>query len=203
MIRNIVFDLGRVLVDFDPAAYLRGFAFDEETAGAVQTIVFGGEAWRRHDRGDYESIAALQTELMQAHPAYAAEIRQVLQPDWVKMHTLRQEMETYLLALKQRGYRIYILSNLAEESHRYIARYPFFAAIDGGVYSYQERVCKPDARIYRVLLERYSLQPEETVFLDDSAENIAAAKKLGMHGIVVADSLSAKSALETLLNDAG
>lgn len=203
MIRNIVFDLGRVLVDFDPAVYLRGFAFDEETASALQTIVFGGEAWRRHDRGDYENVEALQAELMQAHPAYAAQIRRVLQPDWVKMHTLRQEMETYLLALKQRGYRIYLLSNLAEESHRYIMRYPFYKAIDGGVYSYRERVCKPDARIYRVLLERYALQPAETVFLDDSPDNIAAAKQLGIHGVVVTDSLSAMAALEALLAEAG
>ena len=71
--------------------------------------------------------------------------------------------------------------------------------MDGGVFSYQEHVIKPDERIYQILLERYALLPEETLFLDDNAENIAAAQKLGIHGIVFTNLPEAKAQAEKLL----
>jgi putative hydrolase of the HAD superfamily len=115
------------------------------------------------------------------------------------MHVLRPDVADWLHALKLRGYRVYLLSNLAKYSHDYVRGYPFFRELDGGVFSYQERVCKPDERIYRILLERYALRAEETVFLDDSAANVAAAERCGIRGIVFTDFAAAKAQLEELL----
>lgn len=197
-IRNIVFDLGNVLVDFDPLAYLQKRGFHGEAAAQLLETIFA-EAWGRGDAGDYLSIKELCTDLQRSHPAQAKAIRRVLQPACVRMHALRHDVAAWLHELKTRGYRVYMLSNLAKYSHDYVRGYPFYRELDGGVFSWQERVCKPDARIYRILLERYDLRPEETVFLDDSPANIAAAERCGIRGVVFTDLAAAKAQVEPLL----
>ena len=198
MIQNIVFDLGRVLVDFDPESYLRSFGYDDALVRTLMQTVFGAE-WPKYDCGDYGSVGELRDALCRKYPQYDAVFRQVLQPDWVRIHTLKRETAEYLLALKQRGYRIFLLSNLARESYDYISQFDFFGAIDGGVFSYREHVCKPEAAIYRTLLSRYGLRAEETVFLDDAPQNVKAAQRLGIHGIVFETLPAAKEQLERLL----
>ena len=198
MIRNVVFDLGRVMVEFDPAAYIRTFGFSEETNEALFSIVFGPD-WNLHDRGDYLRIEDLCAALVQRHPEYAAEIRAVLKGDWVKIHYLKTETADYLKELKARGYRIYLLSNRSVESYEYISKYDFFRYVDGGVFSYQENACKPEEKIYRVLLGRYGLKPEETVFLDDNPANIEAALSFGIRGVLFTDIAAARAATEALL----
>ena len=198
MIQNIVFDLGRVMVEFDPVAYLRGFGYPEELVQRLFEIVFGHD-WYLHDRGDYATIDDLRLALIRKYPAYEAELTAVLRGDWVKIHYLKADTADYMAELKRRGYRIYILSNLSVESYEYIRQYDFFQIPDGGVFSYQERSCKPEEKIYRTLLERYSLVPEETVFLDDNPDNIAAADRLGIHGVLFTDLASAREETERLL----
>jgi len=199
-IRNIVFDLGNVLVDFDPPAYLRSRGFDGTAAAELLRIVFA-EAWPKGDAGDYLTIKAMRDDLLRSHPAKAKAIRRVLRPDCVRMHVLREDVSAYLHALKARGYRIYLLSNLAKYSHDYVRAYPFFDDLDGAVCSYQEHICKPDTRIYQILLERYGLSPQETVFLDDNPANTDAAFRCGLHGIVFTDLAAAKTQLESLLQN--
>jgi len=198
MIKNIVFDLGRVMVEFDPVAYLRGFGYPGELTQKLFEIVFGHD-WYLHDRGDYATIDDLREALAEKYPAYAAELTAVLRGDWVKIHYLKTDTADYMAELKRRGYHIYILSNLSVESYEYIRQYDFFRLIDGGVFSYQERSCKPEETIYRALLDRYSLAPEETVFLDDNPDNIAAADRLGIHGVLFTDLATAKAQTERLL----
>lgn len=198
MIRSVVFDLGRVLVEFDPAAYIASFGFPADTAGRLLDAVFGRD-WFLHDRGDYKYIGDLSAALVKKHPDLASEIRTVLTGDWVKIHYLKADTAAYLKELKARGYGIYILSNLSVESYEFISQYDFFRLTDGGVFSYRENACKPEEKIYRVLMERYALRPEETVFLDDNPDNIAAANRLGIHGVLFTDIESARAETEALL----
>ena len=198
MIRNIVFDLGRVLIDFDPVAYLRGFGYPEETVQTLYPIVFGRD-WYLYDRGDYLRIGDLAKATAERYPSYAEQIYEVMRPDWVNIHSLKADTADYLSELKHRGCRVYLLSNLSVDSYEFIRRYDFFHTVDGGVFSYQERSCKPEEKIYRVLLERYSLAPEETVFLDDSPDNIAGAERLGIRGVLFTDLASAQRQTEALL----
>ena len=198
MIKNIVFDLGRVLVDFVPDGYLRSLGFGNATVQALQEKVFG-PYWRFYDRGDFASITDLREFLVEKYPEYAVEIHRTLRTDWVRMHTLKPDSAAYLHELKKRGYRIFILSNLAKESYEFVSGYDFFTEVDGGVFSYQERVIKPDEKIYHILLDRYALLPEETLFFDDNAENIAAAQRIGIHGILFTTLPEAKAQAEKLL----
>ena len=198
MIKNIVFDLGRVLVEFDPVAYLRRFGYPEETVQVLYRIVFGRD-WFLYDRGDFYRIGDLAAATAERYPSYAEQIYAVMRGDWVKIHYLKADTAAYLSELKSRGYRIYILSNLSVDSYEFVTQYDFFRLTDGAVYSYQERSCKPEEKIYRVLLDRYSLVPEETVFLDDNPDNIAQAKRMGIHGVLFTDLPSARAETERLL----
>ena len=198
MIKNIVFDLGRVLVEFDPLTYIRGFGFPEETNARLYEAVFGYD-WYLHDRGDYETVNDLREAVAAKHPELETEIRAVLKGDWVKIHYLKKDTEAYLRELKARGFRIYILSNLSLESYAFIKEYPFFALTDGGVFSYQERANKPEEKIYRALLDRYALLPRETVFIDDNEANVAGAAALGIRAVLFTDIESAREAVEKII----
>lgn len=201
MIRNIVFDLGNVLVDFDPKFYMQSFGFSEQEIQNLFRLVYEDD-WRLYDRGDYGSVTDLCDAVCKKHPAYASAFRKILCPEWVQIHTLKEETARYLSELKARGYRIYLLSNLSKESYDYVSSYPFFALIDGGVYSYQEHICKPDRGIYEVLLSRYALRADETVFLDDAEANVEAANRLGIHGILFSTIEQVKLQLENLMRQA-
>lgn len=199
MIKNIVFDLGNVLVDFNPQAYLKSLGYADTEIQPLIDIIYG-DYWNKYDRGDYKTVVDLRIALCKKYPKYGNDFFKILQPDWVKIHTVREDTAEYLSLLKARGYKIYILSNLAYESYGFIQKLEFFKKTDGGVFSYLERHCKPEEEIYRIFLERYSLNPDETVFLDDKPENIEAAEKFGIHGIVFTDFSSAKKQLEEKLN---
>ena len=200
MIKNIVFDLGNVLVEFNPHEYLASFGFDSETEKELFDIIYG-ERWNSYDRGDYKTISDLRLALCKKYPKYGNEFHKVLQPDWVKIHRVITDTAEYLGELKLRGYKIYILSNLATESYEFVKKLDFFQKIDGGVFSTFENACKPEEKLYRVLLERYKLNADECVFLDDKPENIEVAEKLGMKGIVFCDFVKAKNQLEKLLKE--
>lgn len=199
MIKNVVFDLGNVLVEFNPVEYLDTFGLDEELKNKLYDIIFS-ERWNRYDRGDYPKIADLRAALCKKYPKYGNEFFRILQPSWVKIHRVKTETAEYLYELKRRGYKVFILSNLSSDSYEYLKDFEFIKCIDGGVFSYQERSCKPEEKIYRVLLERYKLNADETVFLDDKPENIKVAESLGINGIVFTDITKAKEQLEEMLN---
>ncbi|MCH5197681.1 MAG: HAD family phosphatase [Oscillospiraceae bacterium] len=197
MIKNVVFDLGRVLVEFDPAAYLRSFGFSDEKVQTLLGVIFG-EDWNLHDRGDYKTVDDLSAALIKKYPSLKKDIETVLTGDWVKIHYLKTDTADYLFELKGRGYKIFILSNLSVESYEFISKYPFFSLIDGGVFSYQENCCKPEAKIYKTLISRYSLIPEETVFIDDNKINVEAAREFGIHSVLFTSLDEVRAEVENL-----
>ncbi|MBS6196331.1 MAG: HAD family phosphatase [Clostridiales bacterium] len=182
MIKNIVFDVGRVLVEYDPDKYMKGLGFDDAAMKAVNEAMFLHPLWNESDRGVL-STAELLEGFVKNNPAYEAEIRRAygsvegtIQPldyavPWVK-------------ELKERGYRLYILSNYAEDTfQRTKCKMGFLPYMDGVVFSYQCKLVKPEPEIYRYLCDTYQLIPSESVFLDDRADNIEAAKEAGLYGI--------------------
>ena len=194
----MIFDIGRVLVDFYPEDHLRSLGMDEEAVKKLMRIVFG-EDWSAYDRGDYPTMAALTAAVIKKHPADEALVRRVLRPELVRIHVLRPDVGAYLAELKARGCRVYLLSNIANESFAYVRQFPFFSLVDGGVFSFRERVCKPDARIYRILLDRFGLSPARCVMLDDNPANIATAQKLGVRGVLFTTLSEARAQTEALL----
>lgn len=91
----------------------------------------------------------------------------------------------YIKKLKERGYKLYILSNITEDSYNYINNLIDINKIfDGGIYSYQEHLVKPDYDIYNLLIDRFNLNKEETIFFDDKEKNVVAANKVGIKSFI-------------------
>jgi len=95
-----------------------------------------------------------------------------------------QEGLNILYAVKQKGYKTYILSNMGEGSHKQIMHFDFLKEFDGSIFSYQVKLCKPEPEIYLKLLETYNLKPNECLFIDDFEPNIKGAHNVGIDGIL-------------------
>ena len=182
MIRNIVFDFGGVLVDWDPHYLYDAYFGDRARADWFLTNVCPMEWHTRMDAG--EPVAACLAERKARFPEWAAEI-QMYYDRWLEMlHGQIPGMEELIRALKGSGYRILGLSNWSAELFR-ITRPHFriFDLIEGMIISGEEHLVKPDEAIFRLLLDRFSIRPEESVFIDDNPANVEAARRVGIHAI--------------------
>lgn len=198
MINNIVFDIGNVLFDFMPRDYIGTFGYDDKTSYILEEIIFKSKFWIESDRGTF-TIAKLRDILINNHPEYSKHLKEILSDDWVKMHVIKQNSIEYLQKLKEEGYKIYLLSNISESAYKYISSFNFFRLVDGGIYSYQLKVCKPDEMIYLELLKKYNLIPSETIFIDDNLNNINASKILGINSILFKNLEQVKSNVTNII----
>lgn len=102
-----------------------------------------------------------------------------------KTYPLIRENFDYIKNLKQKGYRLYLLTNITEESYIYINEtINIDMCFDGGIYSYREHLIKPNQYIYKLMIDKYELNKEETIFFDDKIKNVEAAKKVGINAFV-------------------
>lgn len=183
--RSVVFDIGCVLLTFEPEAYLPALIPGQLDGRLTVDMLYGSEPWVQLDNGDVTEEEVARYAARQAGDESLW--RQVL-PGIQRFPELMRPMPAaeLLPKLREMGKRIYALSNYGLEPFaRTEARFPqIFGQMDGMVISSRERVSKPDPRIYRLLLTRYGLTPGECVFIDDRPVNVEAARAVGMQGIV-------------------
>lgn len=194
--KNVIFDFGNVLVQWHPEKVYAEHFGDEARAWWFLRHVCDA-AWRnRIDAG--ESTAACIEELKAQQPEYAEAI-ELYRSRWREMLTDEVPgMREVINDLRNSGHEIYGLTNWSMETFPAAReRFDILQMIDRYVVSGAEGLVKPDARLFRVLLDRYHLQAEECVFVDDNPDNVAAACRMGMHGIhfIGADDLRQKLAL--------
>ena len=183
--KNIIFDIGNVLVDWDWLGYCRKLFDDEEVINMLTRAFWVNELWREMDRGaisqetihrELLNVAALSGHEKEMEIAYSR-LGECITPF--------SYPETWIKELQEKGYRVYFLSNY---STYLIGENPealdFTKLMDGGIFSCDVKLLKPDLAIYALLCERYSLTPSECLFLDDKPINVIAAKEFGMHAIV-------------------
>lgn len=199
MIKNIIFDFGGVLLDWNPRYLYKSYFNNDEEMEHFLADICNGEWNIRQDAGG--PFAEAVKELQAKFPEYAEAI-QMYDDDWEKMLKCElPESIDLLKELKFMGYGIYGLTNWSAEKIGYaFANYSFFSLFDGIVVSGVEKVVKPDRKIYEILLERYSLKPGECVFIDDNQDNVDMAKVLGINAIRFDNIGNVKEHLETLLN---
>lgn len=203
MIRNIVFDVGSVLVRVRPGEAMTDLGVSEEKAEEAVMATLGNPIWRELDRGvmrKEEVIAAIKegrTPEVQAGIDFFFE-----KAVWNFVEPFPYSRD-WLSSLRNRGYKVFLLSNYpawlwtVNEQNAF----DFLDCIDGKVVSGFEHIIKPDPAIYQLLLSRYSLTASECVFLDDMEENVAAARREGFSGIVFRTYGQASAELENLLRD--
>lgn len=186
--KNIVFDLGNVLFKFDPDEILDGLFNDYHTKEKLKQSVFKTTIWRELDRGSLSLFQAKKI-FIDKNPDLKDEIK-ILLDNWKNfLHPIDENVK--LLPELKKNNRLYILSNFHEEAFNYISnKYSFFELFDGMVVSYKVKLIKPERKIYEILLSRYSLIPQDTIFVDDTEENIKAAQELGIKGLLYKSELS-------------
>jgi 2-haloacid dehalogenase len=179
---TVVFDLGGVLIDWDPRYLYRKLLADEAAVEEFLATVCTPEWNAEQDRG--RPFAEGVAELVERHPAHAAAIT-AYRERWTEM--LGGEVPgtvSVLAELRAAGVPLYALSNWSAETFRLTrGRFPFLEWFDGLVVSGEEGVTKPDRRIFELLIERFGLVPAATVFVDDSPANVSAARDLGMDAV--------------------
>lgn len=197
LVTAVVFDLGGVLIDWDPRYLYRTLFADEVAMEDFLTTVTTPEWNRAQDAGRPWSEAV--EELAARHPD-KRELIEAYRGHWPEMLGGPIEPTVDILRdLRATAVRLYALSNWSAETFAIARpRYPFLEWFDGIVISGEEGVIKPDARIFQVLLERYDLRPEETAFIDDHAPNVDAAAALGMQALRFTDAETLRSELHSL-----
>lgn len=201
-IKNIVFDIGMVLIDFHWAKTMRELGFSEECVATLGKNMMQHPTWNEMDR-NVMAEEDIVKEFKKLSPMYEEEIDLFLR-NLDKVVTVFPKSDEWLKNLKERGYQVYLLSNYPERTFKVDSKkYTFMDYVDGKVVSYECHYTKPEKEIYDLLCDRYKLRPEECVFLDDKYENIEAAKGYGFEGIQVQMQEQAIEELDALLAEKG
>ncbi len=184
MIKNIVFDFGRVIVDFEETKMTRFYIKDERLVDLVRDTVFDRLYWDRLDLGTItdDELKACVAERLPKELVFAAH---AVYDHWIDHIDPIPGIEDAVRAARERFEGLYLLSNIsikfAEEYKQNPAIDRILSLFDGLVFSGPLHLIKPDERIFRYLLDTYGLSADECLFIDDSEKNIASAEKLGLH----------------------
>lgn len=181
-IKNVIFDMGNVLMRFDGPYFSAQFTDNEEDAAALNRALFASPVWNLLDSGtvSYDTMlrvarAHLDERLWPSLDACFA--------GWAKYSSPIEETNALVRELKDSGYGVYLLSNAGTRIHEQLDHMPAWELMDGAVVSAEERMMKPDPAVYQLLCGRYGLEPAECLFVDDNADNCEGARVAGMRAV--------------------
>ena len=178
-IRTIVFDFGGVLIDWNPSHLYRNIFEDEIEMHHFLENVCSTDWNIQQDAG--RSLAEATRLLQDEHPRYHDEIA-MFYGRWGEMLGGTIDENVKLIKPLKEKYNVYGLTNWSAETLPIaMQRYDFFEHLDGIVVSGEERLIKPDPKLYQVLLDRFKLKADESLFIDDNAANIETARQMGFH----------------------
>ncbi len=179
MIKNIVFDVGKVLVDFDWQSFFDALGFSPEAYEEVAKATVQSELWNEFDRSKMAD-----EEILEGFLEHAPGRRNEVMRFWDNIGSCIRRYDyafPWIRSLQERGYGVYLLSNYPRRIYsQSIEELAFVEIVDGAVFSYEVQYTKPEREIYEALLRKYGLNPTECVFIDDNRANIVAANELGM-----------------------
>jgi haloacid dehalogenase superfamily, subfamily IA, variant 3 with third motif having DD or ED len=144
----------------------------------LNEYIFQCEEWIELDKGTLTQEVFIEL-LSNRHPEYSEKIK-LCMTSWLDILTPKKDSIEILNTIDFKKYNVLLLSNFHEKAYKHITdKYDFFHMFHGGIISYKENLVKPHEEIYKCLIKRYNLKPEESVFIDDTEANVAAAEKLG------------------------
>ncbi len=201
MIKNIVLDVGMVLVDWDWEGLFDdlGYGDDDFVFDALASATVCSHRWKDWDRGS-KSTEERTNEMIMVAPTFENEILNILSNIGMAVDQFDYS-KPWIRAMKKAGYKVYLLSNYSKELYQQTreVQLDFEKEVDGAVFSYQVGAIKPEKEIYQALLDRYNLKGEECVFIDDRQENLEAAEAFGMKGVLFRDFEQARDDLNAIL----
>ena len=180
---NFIFDIGNVLVDYKPVVYLDNLFSDSSLVKKMHETIFKSPEWLLMDQG-----ALSHAEAINIFCARTPELKNAILQTMERVNNIFTPIpETIKLLpkIKESGHNLYYLSNIHFEIRDYLLEnHEYFSLFDGGVFSCDVRLTKPSPEIYRHLLKKYQLHPEECLFFDDMRENVSAAEKEGVKAVL-------------------
>ena len=201
MIKNLVFDLGNVLIEWNSEKILTYFEPEKERRQVLRQAIFESGVWHQTDKGELSLKEACEEVLAQSDVSYHSAIKNIFYHWYEVVHVYSGLQERIRLWANQGGYRIYILSTTCEIFYHIekAGLLPIYPLLSGYILSSEVGVVKPEAEIYQKLLKKYGLNPVESVFIDDIQANLDTAAELGFETILSTSETENIRALETLL----
>lgn len=200
MIRNLILDFGKVLVDYDFDLFFRRYIPDDDRREKFTPILYNEELPPIVDRGE-KSFDEIVEDLIVSNPEFEPELH-IFNDRYPELVTGEiPGMRDLLAKLKGEGFKLYGLSNWCSKVYATIDQFEIFKLLDGYIVSSEVHKIKPEPGIYQCLFERFNLKPEECIFADDRVENIEAGRRLGMEGIVFNNTKQFEQELRKLLNE--
>lgn len=197
MIKHVVFDVGKVLVEFDWQGLFSALGFSPEICEKVADATVRSELWNEFDRSKMPD-----EEILEGFLERAPDCQEEIMRFWNNIgSSIKRYGYTFswIQELQEKGYGVYLLSNYPRRIYsQSIEELSFVEAVDGAVFSYEVQSTKPELEIYEALLEKYGLDPTECVFIDDNRANIIAANQLGMATIHFHTKSQAEEELKSL-----
>lgn len=183
MIKNIIFDLGNVIISWNPKYIVSHYTSDEDVQDELMTNLFGSPHWLSFDEGSLtrEQVISNVRETLpeEHHPTVHDMVHH-----WHKHAPPIPGMEELVRELKEQGYQIYLLSNTNIHFDEYKDTIPALQYFDGYYISAKAKLMKPQREIYHDFLKTFSLTASESIFIDDIADNIASAIDVGLDGYI-------------------
>lgn len=201
MIKNVVFDIGMVLVNFRYREYMEDLGFSKEIQETFCKNIVENMLWGDLDLG-VRSAEEVIRDMKDSVSAYPAEADAFFEQINDIVETFPYAL-SWIQELRREGYRVYLLSNYPKDLFALHAKgkFTFADAVDGRIVSGYVKMVKPDPEIYKLLCMTYDLKPEECVFLDDREDNLKSARALGFHTVRFQNYEQARGELEKLLEE--
>ena len=182
MIKNLIFDMGGVLMVFDPEYFIEMEKIEDPAdRDLLMKEIYHNPQWHALDMGELDE-EEMYEDVLRRIPERLHHHVHSLMYGWNEALIPIEGMEELLRQCHDAGYKLYLLSNASRRQPGYWPYVPGNQYFDGMVVSALERCCKPDSKLFEILLDRYGLKPEECLFIDDSKRNVEAAEKLGIKG---------------------
>ena len=181
MIKNVVLDMGNVLLDFNPEFVLSEFCSSEEEKAVIRKELFEGPEWALGDKGDIKDKDRFDLVKGRVPEKYHEALKKCADHWDICMDPL-PGAENFCRRVKEMGLRIYVLSNASDLFYTYFPKFLPLEFFNGVFVSSDYLMLKPDVKIYETFLNKYGLDPKECLFVDDRKENVEGAEKAGMNG---------------------
>ena len=181
MIKNIIFDFGNVLFEWNQDEIVKNFTKNKQEQEILKKVIFKSEEWFKLDDGsmEYQEIIPLFKEKLPIN--LKSKVEEIMGTWYTKM-PINQEICNLIKELKENDYKVYALSNTHVPVYEYVKKLEIGKYFDGFLISAVEKMMKPNEEIYYRLFEKFNLVPQECFFIDDSEENILVSRKCGMEG---------------------
>ncbi|MCQ2450758.1 MAG: HAD family phosphatase [Clostridia bacterium] len=184
MIKNIIFDFGKVITNFEPDIIMSGVIRDSSDRAMLEPILFDRKYWDKLDDGTVTESEVFEQVKDKIPEKLRTQAKEVL-IHWYRYLPIYDEMVKIINKLKENGKKIYLLSNISKDFSENYKNVPKLSELlklfDGFVFSSKEGIVKPSREIFELVLKRYSLKENETLFVDDREKNIDGAKLCGIN----------------------